>query len=83
VNDTASAVPVPSASRPATPRPLAVSLTPDEERLLAHLDGTPCHLDIVTEASGLSAAQAAVAVTLLEMKSLIERHPGNLFARTP
>jgi DNA processing protein len=62
-----------------TPRP-SVPLTPDEERILAHFDQTPRHLDVVTEASGLSAAQAAVAVTLLEMKSLIERLPGNLFA---
>jgi hypothetical protein len=45
------------------------------------LDMTPRHLDILTDASGLSAPQAAVAVTLLEMKSLIVRFPGNLFAR--
>lgn len=80
--------PVPSAERTPAPPALvspssrpSVPLTPDEEQILAHFDETPRHLDIVTEASGLSAARAAVAVTLLEMKSLIERLPGNLFAR--
>jgi DNA processing protein len=59
----------------------AVNLTPDEERLVAQFDLTPRHLDDASAAAGLSASQATVAATMLEMKGLVRRQPGNLFAR--
>jgi DNA processing protein len=65
----------------ALPPPLPANLSPDEARLLPHFDLSPRHLDEASTASGLSAPQATVAATLLEMKSLIRRQPGNLFVR--
>ncbi len=58
-------------------------LSPDEAALLAQLGDTPLHLDLAAPAAGLMSPQASVAVTLLEMKGLIERRPGNLFVRRP
>jgi DNA processing protein len=65
----------------APPPPPPANLTPDEAKLLPHFDLSPRHLDEASTASGLSASQATVAATLLEMKSLIRRQPGNLFVR--
>jgi len=65
----------------AVPPTVAANLTPDEERLLAQFDLSPRHLDDASAGAGLSAAQATVAATLLEMKALVRRHPGNLFVR--
>ena len=74
------ALPFPNAEA-RTPKPAVVSLSPDEETLLAQLDETPRHLDVVGVAAGLGTPQASVAATMLEMKGLIERRPGNLFVR--
>ena len=64
------------------PPPLApVNLPPDERKLLDALDLTPQHLDTASARAGLSASQATVAATLLEMKGLLKRYPGNLFSR--
>jgi DNA processing protein len=67
---------------PTSNRPM-VLLSPDEERLLAQMPLTPVHLDEISAAAGLSASQAGVAATLLEMKEQIRRLPGNLFVRMP
>lgn len=56
-------------------------LPPDEAALYARLGSAPVSLDDATESAGLSAPQAAVAVTLLEMKGLIRREPGGLLIR--
>lgn len=66
---------------PVGPPPLPAGLSPDETRLLGTLDLTPRHLDDAAAAGGLVAAQAAVALTLLEMKGLVRRLPGNLYVR--
>lgn len=69
---------------PTTPGPphlIPAGLTPDEAALLAHFDLSPKHLDEASAPAGLSAPQATVAATLLEMKSLLRRLPGNLFVR--
>jgi DNA processing protein len=63
------------------PAAAVAGLTPDEARLLQHVDLTPRHLDEAAGAAGLSASQATVAATLLEMKGLIRRLPGSLYAR--
>ena len=67
----------------AAPPPAAVAadLSPDQAQLLQRLDLTPRHLDDAAEAAGLPAAQATVAATLLEMKGLVRRLPGNLYVR--
>jgi DNA processing protein len=71
-------VPEPSLAVPPT---VAANLTSDEERLLSQFDLSPRHLDDASAGAGLSAPQATVAATLLEMKALVRRHPGNLFVR--
>ncbi len=74
--------PAPVAAAPEPPPAAVVAgLTPDEARLLQHVDLTPRHLDEAAGAAGLSAPQAMVAATLLEMKGLIRRLPGSLYAR--
>lgn len=71
----AGALPSETAAAPPT------NLTPDEARLLAQFDLSPRHLDEVAGEADLVAARATVAATLLEMKGLIRRQPGNLYVR--
>jgi DNA processing protein len=70
-----------AAPPPAGPTPVPSDLSPEEGRLLAHLDLNARHLDEAAVAAGLPAAQATVAATLLEMKGLVRRLPGNLYVR--
>ena len=63
------------------PAPPPANLSPDEAALYATFTTKPRHLDEAGGEACLSASQAAIAATLLEMKSLIRRHPGNLFER--
>ena len=75
---------VTGANSPAVPLPPAAPLpplSPDEARLLTELGTEACHLDSAGERAGLSAPQATVAATLLEMKSLVKRLPGGLYVR--
>jgi len=58
------------------------ALSPDEAALLAQLSSTPVGLDEAAELAGLAPAQAMVAATLLEMKGLVTRQPGNHFSRS-
>ncbi len=57
-------------------------LLPDEAVLFEQLSGTPVSLDDAAEAAALAPAQAMVAATMLEMKGLIQRQPGNQFRRS-
>lgn len=66
---------------PAPPPSPPVSLPPDEAAFFSTLSATPKPFDTITQEAGLSSSQANVAATLLEMKTLIRRHPGNLFSR--
>lgn len=63
-------------------RPPLPELPSDEAALLAQLSGTAVGLDDAAEAAGLAPAQALVAATMLEMKGLIRRQPGNHFTRS-
>jgi DNA processing protein len=76
----APAPPLPLEDDPPPPAPLP-PLTPDEGKLLAEFGAEPRHLDTAGERAGLSAPQATVAATLLEMKSLVKRLPGSLYVR--
>ena len=81
---TAAAIAPDEAAVTAEPAPLPAApanVSAEEGRLLSHLDLTPRHLDEVAQAGGLVAAQATVAATMLEMKGLVRRLPGNLYVR--
>ncbi|MBC8104663.1 MAG: DNA-protecting protein DprA [Cytophagales bacterium] len=80
VHDASPGTPERSSS-PLPPPPLPANLSGDEAALLPHFDLSPRHLDEASAAAGLSASQATVAATLLEMKALIRRQPGSLFVR--
>ena len=69
---------MPVVSAPATPPP---DLPPGEAVFLAVLRADPQPFDTIAQIAELSAPEANVAATMLEMKSLIRRHPGNLFSR--
>lgn len=62
--------------------PPVPELSPDEAALLAQLSSTALGLDEAAELAGLAPAQAMVAATLLEMKGLVTRQPGNHFIRS-
>ena len=66
------------ATRESAPLP---PLSDEEARLLPHFDLSARLLDEAAGLAGLSASQATVAATLLEMKGLVRRQPGNLFVR--
>jgi DNA processing protein len=69
------AVPSPSASS-------APSLDEEEAAVWSALGGAePTHIDALIQLSGLSAAQVASALLMLEMKSLVRQFPGKRFAR--
>ncbi len=72
-----TAAPAPAAPPP----PVPTGLSEPEIQLLRHLDLTPRHLDEASAAAALIAPQATVAATLLEMKGLVRRLPGNLYVR--
>ncbi|MCX6368251.1 MAG: DNA-processing protein DprA [Armatimonadetes bacterium] len=57
-------------------------LPPDEAALLTQLSSMASGLDDAAEAAGLAPAQALVAATMLEMKGLVQRQPGNQFRRS-
>ena len=69
-------------SLPLETTPTLPSLSPDEAALLVQFSDTTVHLDEAAEAAGLAPSQALVAATLLEMKGLATRQPGNHFIRS-
>jgi DNA processing protein len=56
-------------------------LSTSEASLLTAFDTEARHIDEAARRVNLSASEAAVALTLLEMKGLLRRHPGNLYVR--
>lgn len=79
----APSVPKAPSLPPVTP-PRAVPLpplSPSEETILKAFGSDPRHMDEAVAESGLGTGEALAAVTLLEMKKLLRRHPGNLFTR--
>lgn len=67
-----------SVAPPATPAP---SLTADEAVLVGLLDANPKPMDDLVLESGLSAGQVSSCLTLLELRSVVRRLPGNNFVR--
>jgi DNA processing protein len=57
------------------------SASMDESRVLALLEGGPRPLDELIDESGLPAGNVAAAVTLLELRGLVEVLPGQIVLR--
>lgn len=56
----------------------------DQERLvLDHVPGEPAQVDAVLAAAGLDPPRVLATLTVLEMKRLVRRLPGNLVVRAP
>lgn len=57
-------------------------LTADQNRIWLALDLEPRHIDAIAIDAGLSAAQVNAALVLFELRGIVKRLPGNIFART-
>jgi len=65
---------------PAQPQPRPVgNLSPAERAICSVLGPEAISLDQVCELTGLSAAEAASSLTMLQLKGVVRRVPGNLF----
>ena len=57
------------------------NLPRSQQQLLECLELTPLHIDTVAKAAGLSATQAGIEMTMLELAGLVRRLPGNSYIR--
>lgn len=62
-------------------RPHALKLNDREKGIYAELDSSPRTLDELAESTGLGIPQLNSALTILEMRKLVKRLPGQCFAR--
>ena len=72
------------AERPASEREErqeSPALAPEEERLLSLLSLQQKYMDEIIEESRLSPARVSATLTILQLKGLVERLPGNVFVR--
>jgi DNA processing protein len=75
----ASALP---ASDAASPRSLAARNLPERQRrLLETLSLSPRHIDPIAQEAGMTAVEAGVEMTFLELSGLVRRLPGNTYIR--
>jgi DNA processing protein len=65
----------------AAPTPLPANLPEPQRKLMALLTQTPQHIDSLAQEAGMSAMQAGVEITLLELAGLSRRLPGNTYVR--
>lgn len=69
-----------------TPQPSlaapAITLEPDEERMVGVLDSEPVHVDMLIIKSGLNAARVLEILLGLELKGVVTQLPGTHFALT-
>ena len=56
-------------------------LSPDHRKLIELLSLQPKHVDQIIDESGLQASQVIGSLTILEMKGVIRRVPGNAYVR--
>ncbi len=61
---------------------LSRQLPERQRRLLECLSLTPLHIDAVAQQAGLTAVEAGVEMTFLELSGLVRRLPGNTYIRT-
>jgi DNA processing protein len=83
------AVTTPRASSPSTrnadspaPRITFPGLPEKQQKLLQILSHTPQHVDALAQHCGLTAGEAGVEMTFLELDGLVRRLPGNTYIRT-
>jgi DNA processing protein len=62
-------------------RPQALNLNDREKQVYAQLDGAPKLLDGLMDATGLSVSELNSTLTILEMRRLVTRLPGQRFAK--
>ena len=61
----------------------AIELSADEKSVYAAVGLEPQHVDTVLSQTELPHAKALAALTMLELKQAVERHPGSLLSRNP
>ena len=71
--------PIPSIDTKERP---AISLTPEEKKILNELSPYPIHIDKLVRNLSLSAAQVSSLLLQLELKGLVTQSPGKLFTRS-
>lgn len=69
--------PTAQAAAVASPPKVLPRLSEAEQRIFELLDGTPLHVDDLISRSQLDSGQALASLTMLEMKRVIKRLPGN------
>lgn len=72
-------------AEPAEKQQLAIpldDLSPGEKKLVEMLSLQPKHVDEIIGESGLQASQVIGALTVLEMKGVVRRVPGNAYVRS-
>lgn len=68
--------------RPAAPRPLPETLSPDEQRVAQALADGADSVDAVVQQTGMEAGQVSAALVLLELDGYVEQKGGH-YRRTP
>ncbi len=63
-------------------RPQALALGEIEKAVYSRLDSTPRSLDELAEETGLSVSQVSATLTVLEMRRLVKRLPGQSFVKS-
>jgi DNA processing protein len=63
------------------PDPRALALNQHERRIYDLLDASPKDIDLITRESGLSAANVASTLMVLELKRMAVQMPGKLYVR--
>jgi DNA processing protein len=61
--------------------PQDVSLTEEEKQVMEYIGEEPVHLEEIAEKSALSEAVLLSVLTQLELKGVIQKHPGGTFTR--
>ncbi|MEZ6046331.1 MAG: DNA-processing protein DprA [Planctomycetaceae bacterium] len=73
--------PVQSSHKGEIRKPIELNLNDQETLVLNTLSTNPKHIDEVLRALSLDSSQVLSTLTVLEMKQLIRRHPGNYLSR--
>jgi len=79
-----TSIPAPSPRKPEEPAPKVTfpALPEKQQKLLQILSQTPQHIDALAQLCGMTAGEAGVEMTFLELDGLIRRLPGNAYIRT-
>lgn len=71
----------PTPEEPPVHRPAELSLSEQERSILGRLGDEPIPIDAIIAGSGLVASQVMATLSVLEMRRLVRRRPGQMFAR--